>query len=353
MEMLVKHRHKVVLLTTVERGYLHQYVETLGIITESVDIIDERGKISFYRKNFQKLRSVVKKYKINIIIAHQQVPALLAGLFVKFRKVKLVYVRHNSDEDYQHFPKKAKWLNKIVNYLTPVKVAPSSVVKNFMIFKEGVPPKQIVRVNYGYNFDQYEKPDPAEVSKIKKAYPAQLLILSIARLVAAKRHREMFEVVSQLKKDGIDCKLVCLGSGPMEKEIQQLIFDMGLDKSVFLEGNRDNIFDYIEAADVFLHLSSTEASNSAVKEAALCKKTVIVCKGVGDFEDYIQQWKNGFLVHKENPVPEAYAILKKIYTKELDKQEIGSQFFETVTSIFHINKIGKAYNELLLKVLSH
>ncbi|HZH66232.1 MAG TPA: glycosyltransferase, partial [Flavisolibacter sp.] len=93
MELLVQKGHEVVLLTTCEKGYLHKYMENLGVHTEAVELKAGSSKLSFYITNLIKLRSVIKKYKIDIVIAHQQVPALIAGLLRKVNPFRLIYVR--------------------------------------------------------------------------------------------------------------------------------------------------------------------------------------------------------------------------------------------------------------------
>lgn len=188
--MLLKRGHKVILLTTCERGYLHEYAGRLGAIAESANS-EMFGKLKFYRRNYTKLAHDLKQYKIDIVIAHQQVPALVAGICRKFKKFRLIYIRHNTDESYKTHPRKSKWLNKLANAVTPVKVAPSEVVRRFWIENEKVSENQIFRINYGYNFEQYEKPDFAEATKIRNRYKTKFLILSIARLVQAKRHKDM------------------------------------------------------------------------------------------------------------------------------------------------------------------
>jgi len=353
MEMLVKRGHKVVLLTTCERGYLHDYVETKGVIAEAADGQEGQSRFSFYRSSIKKLKAAIKKHNIDIVIAHQQITALIAGLARKTKKFKLVYVRHNSDEDYQLDAAKAKWYNRLINSLTPVKLAPSSVVENFWKQKEGVASKQIHRINYGYNFDQYEIPDATEVDQIRRKYPAQLRILSMARLVPAKRHSLMFAIVKRLVENGFDCKLICLGSGNLADELANTVEALNMQEHIFLLGRKENIFDYISAADVFLHLSSSEASNSAVKEVGLCKKPVIVCKGVGDFDDYIIHGENGFLVDKEHPEEETYSILTAIAKGEIKKEVIGYKLFETVTTTFDINNIAEKYEQLLNQLVKN
>lgn len=335
----------MVLLTTGERGFLHQYVERFGVVAQTVPAT--KGKLAFYRANIKTLRAVIRHYKIEAVIAHQQHLALIAGLVNRFLPFKLIYVRHNSDEDYRDFPVRTKILNKLVNGLTPLKIAPSSVVKNFWITHEKAKPEQIRRINYGYDFAQYEKADPVKVEQIRRDFPAALLILSVARLVPPKRHNEMFSVVARLVKEGHDCKLVCLGSGPLEEELQKQIAQDGLHNHIFLLGQHPNVVDYLTAADVFLHLSSSEASNSAVKEAGLCKKAVIVCRGVGDFEDYIVNGENGFLVPKSDPAEETYRILKDMLASKINAAEAGERLSKTVTETFDIRQIEKEYKALL------
>jgi len=348
--MLVKNGHKVVLLTTCKRGYLHEYVETKGVIAEAVDT-EASGKVSFYRSNMKKLKAVLEKYNIDIVIAHQQITALIAGLVRKTKRFKLIYVRHNSDEDYQLNYTRAKWYNKIINSLTPVKLAPSSVVENFWKQKEKVTSNQINRINYGYNFDQYESPVSSEVELIKKKYPAKLRILSIARLVPSKRHAMMFSIVKKLVEEGIDCKLICLGSGTLEDKLVNKVKALNMQDYIFLLGRKENIFDYIDAADCLLHLSLTEASNSAVKEVALCKKPVIVCKGVGDFDDYIIHNENSFLVDKEHPEEETFSILRSMAEGKITNDLVGNKLFQTVTTTFDINNIAEKYEQLLIRIV--
>jgi L-malate glycosyltransferase len=346
MELLLKKGYKVILLTTCEKGPLHAIAEEMGVITEQVSA-HSNNKLKYYIKNLRKLNSVIKKYKVDIVIAHQQKPALIAGLLKKILSFKLIYVRHNSDEDYLSFPIKARWLNRIVNSLTSEKVAPSGIVQKFWIEKEKVNARSIHRVNYGYNFNQYELPDLAMATKIRAQYPAALLIISIARLVPAKRHKEMFLIVRKMRELGVDCKLICLGEGPLKSELSSNIKKMDLDASVHLLGRKENIFDYIAASDLFLHLSTTEASNSAVKEVGLCSKPVIVCKGVGDFQEYIIDKQNSFLVSKDDPVPEVCSILNEIAAGIIDKEAIGKQLYDTVINIFDIERVAGEYDRLL------
>jgi glycosyltransferase involved in cell wall biosynthesis len=346
MEALHKRGHTVILYTSCKKGILHDITESLGITAIAAQ--KEYGntfKNIWY--NIFQLKKIIKQHSIDFTIAHQQVPAITFGLSNIFSRHKFAYVRHNSDEDYQNFPVKARILNTIANWVTPIKIAPSILVKEFWNKKEGIKNNKITVINYGYNFSQYEQAEWSNVKKIKEEFSTQLLILSMARFVSQKRHKEMFSVVEQLLTKGIDCKLICLGAGNLQKELEQYIATHHLENSVFLVGRKDNIFDYIAAADIFLHLSNSEASNSAVKEVALYNKPAIVCKEVGDFEDYIINGENGFLVSLREPINESVAILEKAARKAIDTNSVGKQFNSTVITIFNIDNVVDQYERMI------
>ncbi|HMG83782.1 MAG TPA: glycosyltransferase [Ferruginibacter sp.] len=346
MEALHKKGHTVILYTSCKRGVLHSIAEGLGIKALAAEKEYDNTLKNIWHNIFQ-LKKITKQYNIDFTFVHQQVPALTFGLLHIISKNKFGYIRHNSDEDYQNFPVKAKILNVITNLLTPIKIAPSLLVKKFWKEKEGVKNDTISIVHYGYNFDQYELPDQHNVKKIKAEYTAPLVIVSIARLVPQKRHKEMFTVIEQCLAKGINCQLICLGSGYLENELKQYISIHNLQKNIFLVGRKDNIFDYIAVADIFLHLSNSEASNSAVKEVALCSKPVIVCKEVGDFEEYITNGKNGFLVSRQQPVNESAAIIESVYNKTIDVNAIGEEFNSTVITIFNIDNVIDKYEMII------
>ena len=54
------------------------------------------------------------------------------------------------------------------------------------------------------------------------------------------------------------------------------------------------------ACDLMIHPSLSDASNSAIKEMGLLSKAVAVCSEVGDFDEYIVNDVNGFLMSPIN-----------------------------------------------------
>jgi glycosyltransferase involved in cell wall biosynthesis len=129
-----------------------------------------------------------------------------------------------------------------------------------------------------------------------------------------------------------------LDDGEQRESLETFVKENRLEKKIFLIGLKKNIIDYLAAADLIVHPSATEASSSLIKEAGLVKKPVIVCSGVGDFDQYIINEKNGFLVQQDNEQAEFEKYINAVY-KDLNKAaEMGAALHNTVIEEFSTNK---------------
>ena len=157
----------------------------------------------------------------------------------------------------------------------------------------------------------------------------------------------MFAAVKSLLEKGLDVKMICLGTGKDEAELQQWVKESALEANILFKGRRQEIFDYLVASDVLFHLSATEASNSVVKETGWVERTAVVCENVGDFSDYIIHGENGFLVNKENPLAESVEVLQLLYHDRALLKSAGKGLHDKVVKEFDINNLSKKYDALI------
>ena len=344
-ELLISLGHKVFLLTWLLEGSLHQSFEALGAIPSSSASAKGRS-IFFFINQARYLVSFCKKNKIDIIFSHLQSNAVVAGLAKYFIKARFFYMRHNSDYFTLNSSVKSTILNKLANILSPEIIAISDNVKEELI-KEGVASTKIHRINLCYNFAHYETERLYNNEAIRQQYQAELVMVCVARLDTLKRHKMAFEVTRQLRDEGLDCKLVCIGDGPYRPQLEQWIANNAMQAKIILKGFVPNVFDYLEAADILLLLSSSEASSHAVKEAGICNKPAIVCNQVGDFGDYIIHNENSYLVKKENPVNETVVLLRHLIENKTELQAAGIKFHETIEKRFGMENVKKQYVQLI------
>lgn len=133
-------------------------------------------------------------------------------------------------------------------------------------------------------------------------------ILTIGRLVEQKDQKTLIEAFSRLKKQ-IDARLVILGEGKLESDLMTLASDLGIGEDVHFVGFKDNPYQYLAAADLFV-LTSIHEGFSHVLAEALATGTLIVstdCKS-GPSE-VLDKGKYGVLV----PVGDVSAIEKAMF----------------------------------------
>jgi glycosyltransferase involved in cell wall biosynthesis len=329
-------------LTNSKKGVLHQRLEEAGIKTYTTEFVKNN---LFYLKHAKYLARFTKEHKVDIVYSHVQVSNFIATLAQNFSSSTFYMCRHHSDYVWNGKNKSAKLMDKFINRFAKNIVAISDRVYNQMVKVEKVKKYKIKRINLGYDFNLYPKPSLTEVTKIKKAFCTELLLLNIGRMIPLKRQIILIEACSILKKKGLNFKLIILGEGVLKNKIEKLIIQKNLLEHVYLTGYVDNVQDYILASDLIVHPSESEASSTIGKEVALLEKTLIACKEVGDFHIYIND-DNGFLIPvKQTSKSLAIEIEESIKDKELLITK-GKLLNEAVINNFSISNVVNSYKNL-------
>jgi glycosyltransferase involved in cell wall biosynthesis len=335
--------NKLVVLTQSPKGDFHSYLNKLGVENYS-KVYSSRIAIFNYVLHFFYLIKFCRKNKIDTIWSHLSTCNFVAVLAQNFMsKRRVVVFRHHfhklvKTEGHKSVNRNERIMTSIINRLAKEIVVPSAEVRNGMIEYEKVKEKKVIIIPYIYDFSQYGEPDKQVVQQIRETYPAKLLILTASRMIKMKRHALLMPVYKKLIAEGFDIKVLLLDDGEQRESLETFVKENRLKKKIFLLGLKKNIIDYLAAADLIVHPSATEASSSLIKEAGLVKKPVIVCSGVGDFDQYIINEKNGFLVQQDNEQAEFEKYISAVY-KDLNKAaEMGAALHNTVIEEFSTNK---------------
>lgn len=327
--------HQPMLLTCLPEGVLHKNFQAHGFLTFSSNITNARG-VNYFLKEIRFLIKFCNKHSIDVVCCHLQSCAIIAGVAKFFMKAKVVYMRHHTDFVGIYNSPKERFQNWIANTLSPKIIAISDTVNKILI-NENVAQSKMHRINLCYDFGEYRNDFTNQIDAIKQELHSPLTLLYVARLDPVKRHKYAFKIVEDLLAQGVECKLFCIGKGSLENELNRYIEDNNLSEHIVMKGFVTNVFDYISAADIVLLLSDTEASSHMLKEAGICGKTLIACAGVGDFNDYIIHGENGYLVNKDNPIPETIEILKNIGANKQIVSVLGENLKKTVYKHFSID----------------
>ena len=303
----------------------------------------------YYFKNHRFWKSIIKKHNINLILSHLQWANLVAlsFKFFSFYAVKVIPTRHHIDASFLNHSRNAKIEDAIVNLLSAKQVVVSEQAKRFMINNEFFANQaKIFHIPLGYNFEKYNTLNSGGENRIRFDNKCNLLIVNIARLIKTKRQMLLIETMYILINRGLDVKLILLDDGPERNFLEEKIKGYELNTYIKLYGHQKNIIDFIRAADIVVQPSIEESSNQVVKEAGISKKTVIVTKNIGDFNDYIIDKQNGFFINENDSADVLADLIQEIYYKKYNLYIMGINLKNIVKSKFSIENTTTEYIKL-------
>jgi glycosyltransferase involved in cell wall biosynthesis len=333
--------HNIKLLTLTPEGSLHLFLKEKGIDGYSYVNSSSNSLIRLVQ-NTLFLIQFCNKHSIDVVWSHLH-PCNIYAVFAQyFCKSKFIIFRHHfhaqiKQTGFKGLNKFEIWTEKIICLLAKKIVVPSSEVYNGMVEYEKINPNKIQIIPYLYNFDFYTKPNIESVIEIREEYKSKLIILVASRMIPLKRHFLVLPIFKKLIEEGLDIQILLLDRGELSELIQDYIMRNNLSSRIHLLGFKSNITDYLMASDLIVHPSSTEASSSLIKEAGLYKKTVIVCKGVGDFDEYIENKVNGFSVNEESKTEEFENYIKLVYNNMADNI-FGENLYNIVLEKFSVSQ---------------
>lgn len=340
---LRKRGYPIKILTTAERGPLHDYLEEEGFDV-FINCLRKRNPLLYYIRQIYFLVKFCKKQQISLVMSHLQHANIISVFAQFFTKSDFMIFRHQfkfhvfSNDTTELENKYEKLFDSLINRLAKKVIVPSVAVKNAMIEFENARPEKLSVIPYLYDFSSYQMPDVSSVNEIKLKYHCHLLILLCSRLIKPKRHYLVLPVLRKIIDEGKDIKVLILDEGPEKSQIEHYIETHELSERIFLLGHRPDFLSYMAASDLLIHPSLSEASNSAVKEMGFMGNAVAVCSKVGDFEEYIQNGYNGFLMSPLNTELEVEQIVRTAYADKELLKDMGNRLKQSVIDKFHKSK---------------
>lgn len=193
--------------------------------------------------------------------------------------------------------------------------------------------------------------DKSDPEAIRKRYPGKKIVYSLGRLVGYKGYEYLVESAKYLPEDYV---VLIGGRGPLMKELQNRIENLGLREKVHLLGyiKEEEFAGYYQACDVFC-LSSiwkTEAFAIVQVEAMSCGKPVVAT----EIPESGVSWVNrhgysGLNVPIMNAKAIADAVLQVTDEKACQEYSIKARrhYEENFTYSKMIDRCVKLYSELL------
>jgi glycosyltransferase involved in cell wall biosynthesis len=347
-----KKGHTVSLLTQSPRSELHDFFESRNFKTDS------KVFKSVFLPNWIFIHTVFlikycRKNNIDLVYSHLDPCNLIAAVAQHFTKIKFVVCRHHADALEFETNKKGRWISKMIYRLAKTIIVVSANSKRYMVDVEKIRADKIWVIPNSYDFNLYKLPSTDSVERLRMKYTASLLLVTIGRLTSLKRIHLIVSLMDKLTARAVDAKLMIVGVGPEEQSLRSMVATLGLTERIFFEGFQTDVLKYLQAADLYVHFSETEASCTTVKEAGLVAKPVVVCRGVGDFDEYVQHKENGWVVDKSNCVEETERLICEDLKNKNVLHEMGRKLNDTIRKKFDIEKMVDKYEAIQKQLLEN
>jgi glycosyltransferase involved in cell wall biosynthesis len=132
-------------------------------------------------------------------------------------------------------------------------------------------------------------------------------ITIVAKLRREKAHEVLVEAAALLAPRFRELCFELVGDGPRESEIRALVHARGLDSRFSFLGHRDDIPAILEATDLFVLPSRSEAFPNSVLEAMAAALPIVTTR-VGGLRELVDHGRTGLLVPPDDPRALADAI---------------------------------------------
>lgn len=315
-----------------------------GLKTNSTSVL---GKVIQQIILFFKLQLYTLEIKPDYIFSFLERSNILVQLLF-YRKAKILTVHNLLSIQYEkiesYFIRKTTLF--LIRYFYNKKrtriIAVSSQVKDDLVYNLQVQENNIVIINNGVDkklICEKSLEDITEFSLNDKS----IYLLNIGRFTLQKSQNKLIKLISLLRKEGYDVRLILIGEGELKNDIQQLILDLNLSSYVHILPYTDNPYKFMRIALALVLPSLYEGFPIVLSEAASLGTPVIGSDKAIPVEifDNKENWRK--YTYKNTATNIDFST--KICNDDINLFHLVDNFLKNTDSSKEWNKAVKCWND--------
>ncbi|MQF86290.1 MAG: glycosyltransferase family 4 protein [SAR202 cluster bacterium] len=329
------------MITDLSKGLLSKG-HTVGIATSGGHLLEEMAEagakihvnpLLAQRKPFQVFRSglwlsrVIRKHRYQVINSHSLITTWMSklGSTLSLQFPQKIFTMHLIEN-----PNVFRYIRIMTRFTTDAIITVSDSNKKRLI-DAGVSSQKIHVVHNGINIGKFPY--------IKRKQSSTLTIGIIARLIPRKGHEIFFNAISNVDKKikGDWARVLVIGWGPLEKQLQMLCSQLQINHIVEFLGDRHDVPELLEQMDTLTLPSYYEGFPIAIMEGMSTGVTVIAT-AVDGIPEIIEHEKNGLLIHPGN-IEELERAIERVNASYELRTQLGRAASEIVQSNFSTEKM--------------
>ena len=305
-----------------------------GSLKEKIpkEVLVKELNVTYIPCSFFKLIKYLRQDEPDVFISflsHVNVTSVLAKLFSR-TKTKLIISERTTFSYTPEIAKSAKnrlfatfFLKPLVRLTYPLADAiicvSRGVAKDISLF---LPPSKTKKIKVIYNPTADKELYVLADQPIKHPWfldKTTPVILAVGRLTKAKDYPVLLRALALIHKKK-KARLVIVGEGEEEKNLNSLVDKLGLSESVIFLGFQKNPYKYMQKASVFALSSKIEGFPNVIVEAMACGVPVVSTDCQSGPNEIIKNRENGILVPVSDPKALAEAIFEVLDDSALRKK---------------------------------
>jgi glycosyltransferase involved in cell wall biosynthesis len=292
-----KRGHRVTIATG-ENCWIAGEAKRLGI---PVEFCTMRGKADF--RAMRALVDFCRRERVDILHTHSGIDSWIGGIAAKFARVPAVRTRH------LFLPLKYNPIN-FVHYLFDRFFALGETMCTMLVKDCGFPAEKVINIPTGIDFASFAPRLSRQEMRVALGLAADtFVVLTVAVIRGVKRHDVALKAFKLLHAQNPNSRYLIAGEGPMRAPMEQLASELGIDAGVQFLGHRTDVADLIQAADVMLLTSRSEAQSQALTQS-IGLGLPVVATAVGGVPEVVLHERTGLLVPPDDPEATAAALLR-------------------------------------------
>lgn len=308
-EAILKQGHQVVVVSL----YEIETPITARLMQKNINVVFLGKKVGLDLSVVAKLEKIIKQEEPDVVHTHLY-SLKYAWLAVKKlnRSIPIIHTVHNVAQ------KEALKIDRMLNrYLFQsrqvIPVALSNEIQKTIRDEYGLKPEQIPVIFNGINLSNCLP---------KGSYSAenQFTILHIGRFMEVKNHMGLLHAFQLVHKKYPECCLQLIGKGELRDSLMELTQKLDLQDAVAFLGEKDNVYPYLQSADMFVLPSLYEGVPMTIIEA-MATGLPVVASAVGGIPDMIRDGEEGVLCTSD--VEGIAAAIERLYTDQTLREYCG------------------------------
>ncbi len=195
-------------------------------------------------------------------------------------------------------------------------IVPSNWLKEKLVHHHQVPEHHLEVIPNGINPARFFPVPPRH-----KLPSEPTIFICTARLSAEKGHFYLLEALAKLMRVRSDWQCWLVGNGPLRKKLRLQCLRLGLQNHVVFMGNRNDVPQLLQRADIFVMASVKDIFPYAVLEAQMAGKPVVVTNA-GGISEMVHHGVTG-LLSPAGQSEEMYENMKLLLENEHLRQSIA------------------------------